>query len=248
MLSATIFDRLNRPAARRSSSAPPPDDYAARRLENTVWARQPALSVYRGVIRFGAWLATLGITADSLTGASLLLAAGAGVAVATGHFVWAALIVLASGLCDALDGAVARANRSSRPYGALLDSTVDRLSDGFPLLGVIVYYAGNGALAAIPASAMMAAFLVSYVRARAEALGAVLPPLFMRRAERVALLVVTLLVAPVRLDGIAVGAPLLLVGVASIGIMSAAGAWLALRSARAALAVPLPTVLSEPSE
>jgi CDP-diacylglycerol---glycerol-3-phosphate 3-phosphatidyltransferase len=118
-----------------------------------------------------------------------------------------------------------------------------------PLLGVVVFYAGAGTIAVVPASAMMAAFLVSYVRARAESLGALLPPLFMRRAERVLLLVFTLLLAPVvQIDALPVRAPLLLLGVGVIGMMSLAGAFVALRSARAALSGPRVPAITEPSE
>jgi phosphatidylglycerophosphate synthase len=169
-----------------------------------------------------------------LTYTSLVLAAVAGVAAATQHFVMAALILMASGMCDMLDGVVARATNTVSPFGALLDSTVDRFADGLPLLGLVVVYADHGWLASVPALAMLGGLVVSYVRARAESLGARLPALFMRRAERVVLLTLSLLLGVVSLS-LSVPAPLLLLGVSVIGLLSLIGVVFALRAARLAL-------------
>jgi CDP-diacylglycerol---glycerol-3-phosphate 3-phosphatidyltransferase len=252
MMTAPLVDHAARrpvPArGRAASSDTAVAAYAASRLGSTVWGRAPALAVYRGLLRLGGWLAARGVSADAMTLFSVVLAAVSGVSAALGYFTLAAVMVLASGAADALDGAVARAAGTSSRYGALLDSTVDRLSDGLPLLGVAIFYAGTGTLAAVPAAAMMAAFLVSYVRARAESLGARLPPLFMRRTERVVLLVLVFLLAPVGFGGFPVPAPLLLLGVAVLGAMSFAGALAALRSARIALSGPRVPSVTEPSE
>jgi CDP-diacylglycerol--glycerol-3-phosphate 3-phosphatidyltransferase len=211
-------------------------DYVDERLRGTVWENsESAHLAYRACLAFGRGLGHVGISANMLTVGSLLLAGVAAVAVAFGHFVLGAAIVLASGAFDILDGVVARATGRATKFGALLDSTVDRLADGLPLLGLAVVYAEYGPFAAIPVAAMLGAFCISYVRARAESLGASLPPLFMRRAERVLLLTLSLLlsavpvVAPVR-------APLLLAGLCLMAVLNlAATAW-ALRAAYVALA------------
>jgi CDP-diacylglycerol--glycerol-3-phosphate 3-phosphatidyltransferase len=215
--------------------ASPHDDIARARLRGTVWDRSGlAVGVYRESIGFGRWLGALGVSPNALTYGSLVLAALAGAAVSAGWLLGGAGLVVASGLCDVLDGVVARATGRSSRFGALLDSTIDRLSDGFPLLGLVVFYAPWGPAVLAPGLAMLASLTVSYVRARAEGLGAELPPLYMRRAERVLMLVASLVAGAVPLGG-SIPAPLTLAGVALIALLGAFGAIGALRAAHAAL-------------
>jgi CDP-diacylglycerol--glycerol-3-phosphate 3-phosphatidyltransferase len=240
--------------ARRTREASPEDtavsdvDYAERRLRGTLFERRPTVALYRMILAAGPGLVKIGVSASSLTLASLALAGGASLAAATGYFPVACALVLASGACDVLDGIVARAANKATRYGALLDSTVDRFSDGLPLLGVAVFYAEHGAIVAIPALTMLGGFSVSYVRARAEALGGTLPPLFMRRAERVLLLVLTFALGSLSLDVVPVRAPFVLLGVALMGLLSLAGTWSALRRARQVLLAPRHGELSESSQ
>jgi CDP-diacylglycerol--glycerol-3-phosphate 3-phosphatidyltransferase len=212
-------------------------DAAEVRLRGTVFEHVPtAHGAYRLCLALGSIVGRAGISANALTYVSLALAAAAGVAAAFGAFGLSAGLVVVSGLFDMLDGAVARATRTVSRWGALLDSTVDRLSDGFPLLGITVFYAGTGNwLVAVPALAMMGAFTVSYVRARAEALGVKLPALFMRRAERVILVTLSLLLGVLPLDGAPFAAPLLFIGVALLGVLNFVGSVWALKAARHAL-------------
>jgi CDP-diacylglycerol---glycerol-3-phosphate 3-phosphatidyltransferase len=204
--------------------------YAEQRLRGTVWQRlAPAHALYRTLMAVGAALGRAGVSANALTYGALALAVATAVAAAQGALGWSALLLLASGALDVLDGAVARATGSASRFGALLDSTVDRLADGLPLAGLAVFAAREAeAAAAVPALALLASVSVSYVRARAEALGAALPPLFMRRAERVILVIASLLVGLV-----SVSLMLLLLGVvAALGFAATAAA---LRAARAVL-------------
>lgn len=206
-----------------------------------MWERVPfATATYRACLVLGGAVGRTGISADALTYVSLLLAAAAGVAAASGSFVAAALLVVSSGAFDLFDGVVARATGTTSRWGALLDSTVDRLSDGLPLLGLVVFYSGQGLLVAIPGLAILGAFTVSYVRARAEALGGVLPPLFMRRAERVVLLTLSLFAGVFPCDEGHLQGPLTLLGVAVLAASSFVGVVSALRAARHALAAPAP--------
>jgi CDP-diacylglycerol--glycerol-3-phosphate 3-phosphatidyltransferase len=217
--------------------------YAEARLRGTVWERVSSVHLlYRLLLWSGAGLARIGVTANGLTYASLLLALAAGGAAGVGHFALAALLFALSGACDVLDGVVARAAGSVSRFGALLDSTVDRLADGLPLIGLVLFYTGSPTVV-IPALVMMSGFLVSYVRARAEGLGATLPPLFMRRAERFVLLEASLMLGTVALQ-VPVAAPLLLLGVSVMGVLNLAGSLSALRAARRALDAP---TLSEPA-
>jgi CDP-diacylglycerol--glycerol-3-phosphate 3-phosphatidyltransferase len=218
---------------------PPPGtetDVARARLRGTIWERLPSAQLlYVGCLVAGRWLGRRGVTANALTYASLILAVGAGIAAAMGHVGAAGLLVLVSGLCDMLDGVVARATGTQSSFGALLDSTVDRLTDGLPLLGLVVAYSAHGPVASIPALAMLGGFAVSYVRARAESLGAKLPSLFMRRPERVVLLAASLLSAQALPDDL-VFAPVLLAGLSLMAVLNVVGVVAALRAARVALA------------
>jgi CDP-diacylglycerol---glycerol-3-phosphate 3-phosphatidyltransferase len=204
--------------------------YAEARLRGTIWERQPAaLWVYSQALAFAGFLSWVGVSANALTYASLALAAVAGALCAFSLFGYAAVALLLSGACDALDGAVARASGSTSRYGALLDSAADRLADGFPLLGLVVALSGDRWLPALPAAALLGSVAIPYIRARVEALGGSMPPLFMRRAERVVLLVLSLVLG-------ASAPSLLLIGIAALALLSFVGTTVALRAGRAALA------------
>ena len=205
----------------------------ATRLAGTPWRHCPVVrGVYISAVHLGARLAKAGVSAHLLTLTSLVFAAAAAVAVTQGRFQVSAVLLIASGACDLLDGIVARAGATAGPFGALLDSTVDRIADGLPLLGLVVVYTGTGPAAAVPAAAMIGVFSVSYVRARAEALDISLPPLFMRRPERVVLLVVALLLGNVEFTWLPILAPVTLAVVAGIGAASLWAAVVTLRLAR----------------
>lgn len=205
--------------------------YVEHRLQGTVWERLGAVHwLYGRGLGFALALGRLGVSANALTYASLVLAALAGLLSAFSLFGWAALAVLLSGTCDVLDGAVARVTHTSSRYGALLDSTIDRFSDGLPLLGLIAAFSAEPWLPVLPGGALLASLVVPYVRARAEGLGGSLPPLFMRRGERVALLIVSLALGELRFGSMR--APLLLMGLAGMTLLSLAGALSALRTAR----------------
>ncbi len=208
---------------------------AQARLQGTVWQDVgSAHALYGACVGIGQRVARLGISANALTYSSLVLSVAAGVAAAEAHFVSAALLMLLGGAFDALDGVVARATGTVSRWGALLDSTVDRLADASPLLGVALFYSDQRLLSLLPVLAMVGGFTVSYVRARAEALGVVLPSLFMRRAERVLLTALSLFAGAVAVAA-PVRAPLLLLGVLVLAVLNAIGAVVALRSARRSL-------------
>jgi CDP-diacylglycerol---glycerol-3-phosphate 3-phosphatidyltransferase len=210
-------------------------DYVDRRLRGTIWQNIAFVhTLYGYCLALGKRLGQSGVSPNALTYASLVVAAGAGLAAALGHFASAALLLALSGVGDILDGAVARASGRATRFGALLDSTVDRLSDAFPLLGLIVFYAESHVAVALSAFAMLSSFAVSYVRARAEALGAELPPLFMRRAERFIFLTTSLLLGALPL-GPTLPSRLTLAGVSLMGLLSAVGAVIALKAAQRTL-------------
>ena len=194
------------------------------RLNGTPWAKLIlARAFYRGVEFSARVLGKLGISADAITYASLVLAVLSGVSMGLGRPGLAALLVLLSGSLDLLDGAVARITGSVSRWGALLDSTLDRVADAAPLAGVVIFYSHQSWAVSAPLLSIVAGFVISYVRARAEALGFRLPTLFMRRAERVLLVAGSLALGTVSVEG-AVGAPFMLAGIVLTSVLNLIGA------------------------
>jgi CDP-diacylglycerol--glycerol-3-phosphate 3-phosphatidyltransferase len=101
-------------------------------------------------------------------------------------------------LLDILDGALARLSGKGTPFGAFLDSTTDRVSEGFMLGAIALVFARHDELFAVGAAfaAVIGSFLVSYTRARAEALGLKGDVGIGSRAERVAVITAGLVLAP----------------------------------------------------
>jgi CDP-diacylglycerol--glycerol-3-phosphate 3-phosphatidyltransferase len=141
-------------------------------------------------------LSALGLTPNHLTWMGLAIAGGAGALAATGSLVAAGLVVLASGLFDLLDGALARATQRASTAGAFLDSNLDRVGEGAVLFGILVHVAREGALqdTLLIFLALAGSFLVSYVKARAEGLGLSCNVGFFTRPERVLVLAIALLI------------------------------------------------------
>lgn len=129
----------------------------------------------------------------SITGALLSVAAAA--LIVADHLVWAGVVYLAAGALDMLDGMLARlADRASR-FGAFLDSTLDRISEGVVLTAAAYHFAlgGRPIAAGLVVLALLGSLLVSYTRARAEGLGAQCKTGIVTRAERVVLIAFALL-------------------------------------------------------
>ncbi len=141
----------------------------------------------RGFFRIGVVLARRGFTADMMTIIGLVLQVAGLPLIITGHFIWALVVGIIASLCDALDGAVARAGAGPTTAGAFLDSTLDRVSELLVAGALVIYFVREGpqwgpivAVLVFMGSAQM----VSYVRARAEALGVDCRVGFMSRPER----------------------------------------------------------------
>ena len=145
----------------------------------------------------GVVLARRGVTADLLTLFGLAVHLVAIPLILGGHFVWAALVFLIAAVCDALDGAVARAGVGPTQAGAFLDSTTDRISEMIVFGALTVYMAQQERwlMTALVLVAMGAGQMVSYTRARAEALGVECKVGLMSRPERIVLLLAGFLFA-----------------------------------------------------
>lgn len=112
-----------------------------------------------------------------------------------GNFLWGGIIILVMGPIDALDGATARAKGVITPWGAFVDSTSDRWSESVIMLGLLVHYATTNAAQStvLVLLALVGSLMVSYTRARAEALGFKANVGVMTRLERYLVLAPALL-------------------------------------------------------
>jgi CDP-diacylglycerol---glycerol-3-phosphate 3-phosphatidyltransferase len=106
-------------------------------------------------------------------------------------FVYAALVIIGAGIFDMVDGRVARQTQQVTVFGAFFDSVIDRYSDVALFFGLLVYYARADRLffVFLTAFVMVTSLMVSYTRARAEALIGSCKVGFMERPERVVLII-----------------------------------------------------------
>jgi len=111
-----------------------------------------------------------------------------GVAFAWHELAWAGWAILFGGLADIFDGRIARARGLANRYGAFMDSTLDRFTEVFSFIGVTWYLSGTPFGAALSVTAICGSLLVSYTRARGEAVGVSGTGGVMQRAERLVLL------------------------------------------------------------
>ena len=137
-----------------------------------------------------------GITPNVLTSINLAVNIAAACVIATGRFLPGGILILVAGLFDLLDGALARFTSRTTKFGAVLDSTVDRVSEAATLCGLLFWYSSGGGRLEIVLilAVLVGSFLVSYTRARAEAIGWQCQVGLFTRAERVIVLAIGLLV------------------------------------------------------
>ena len=140
-------------------------------------------------------LARTFITPNAITWFGFLVSVGAAVLIVTGHLFAAGFVVLIAGFLDMLDGALARHTNQATRFGAVFDSTLDRLSEAAVLLGILVLYAREQSVIPIllVCLALLTSLLVSYIRARSEALGVECQVGLFTRPERVVVLALGLL-------------------------------------------------------
>ncbi len=112
-------------------------------------------------------------------------------------FLYAGLVIIGAGIFDMVDGRVARQTNQVTVFGAFFDSVIDRYSDVALFFGLLVYYArGNRFFyVGLTAFVMVTSLLVSYTRARAEALIGKCKVGFMERPERIVLVLLGALFA-----------------------------------------------------
>ncbi len=162
-------------------------------------------------------LAKTGVTPNMVTWFGFILILGAAVLVGMGHPFAAGCVMLASGFFDIIDGALARGTNQVTRFGAVLDSTLDRVSEAVILLGISAFYLFKPVehvewIVLLIGVAILGSFLVSYVRARAEGIGLDCQVGIFTRTERVIILALGLLFSGINL--------VLIIVIAIIAVMS----------------------------
>lgn len=151
------------------------------------WARAHAGALLMPLARFAG---RLGIHPNTLTILGMMLQMGVGVIFGLGHIALGGLLLLIFAPVDALDGLLARALNKQSVFGAFLDSTLDRISDAAVILGLTAYYLRQGASVQVwlLLISLVATMMISYIRARAEAVGLECKVGLLTRMERVLLI------------------------------------------------------------
>jgi CDP-diacylglycerol--glycerol-3-phosphate 3-phosphatidyltransferase len=136
----------------------------------------------------------------------LILSLVAALLLGNGLFFWAAWVVVLAGICDTLDGQIARQTQKNTRFGSFVDSTLDRYGDMLLLIGLAYWFSGGRTFIAFQGGqaqghaspwtvilillAIVGAFMVSYTKARAEGLGIECRLGLMQRPERIVLLII----------------------------------------------------------
>lgn len=158
-----------------------------------------------GLVRPVGVLASKGrISPNSVTLFGVAVQVAVAAYIITGHLLVAGLLAILASLVDGIDGAVAKASGRVTRFGALLDSTTDRLSDALFFIPIAWLYGVSPDIsehdepwvAAVALVALVASFLVSYIKARAEGLGLECNVGIAERAERLILLIAALILSP----------------------------------------------------
>jgi CDP-diacylglycerol--glycerol-3-phosphate 3-phosphatidyltransferase len=142
-------------------------------------------------------LARTPLTPNALTWLGFWFSAGAAALVVTDNLFAAGFMVLVAGFFDMLDGALARTTHRVTRFGSVLDSTLDRLSEAVLLLSILAIYLRGQQVAEslLVGVALFGSLLVSYIKARTEALGIECNVGLFTRPERVILLALGLLLS-----------------------------------------------------
>lgn len=138
------------------------------------------------VKQFSRW----GLSPNYFTVAGVIITTFGAAAFIAGFIRLAGILILLGGLCDTIDGLLARTTGKASRFGALLDSTVDRYAEFIMFFGIAAYffYSDDFGTAAGTFLALCGSFMVSYSRARAESLGLDAKIGFMQRPERIVLI------------------------------------------------------------
>jgi CDP-diacylglycerol--glycerol-3-phosphate 3-phosphatidyltransferase len=175
----------------------------ARRVEREadlpLVGRTPMHAVYRALVPLGQAIVALGVSANAVSVAALVVAGFAAVAFASGHFGVAALIAAMASLADGLDGLVARLSGTKSRFGQVLDTMIDRYVDALFLGGIAIYVHQNVTLLLVALVALVGSFMVSYTSSVERELDVVHEagkPGAMRRSHRLVYLITGAALSP----------------------------------------------------
>ncbi len=178
--------------------------------------RSLATTVFGPLARF---LLRRGVSPDTVTvvGTLGVVAAGLGL-LGTGHLLLGSITIAVFALTDSIDGIMARAAGRSGPWGAFLDSTLDRFGDAAIFVGLVVHLNArdDDVGAALALAALVLGSVVPYARARAEGLGMTAAVGIAERADRLAVVLVAAFV-------VGLGAPYLVLDLL-LGLLAVASA------------------------
>ena len=141
-------------------------------------------------------LLKMGATPDHMNVGGVLFGLLSGVLIGLGHLEAGGWSIALAGVCDILDGRLARAQKLASPYGKFIDSTLDRFVETFAFLGFAVYFHDQALGAFIVAAGLGGSLLVSYAQARGETVGVTGSGGLMQRAERLVLTILGCLLDP----------------------------------------------------
>jgi CDP-diacylglycerol--glycerol-3-phosphate 3-phosphatidyltransferase len=148
----------------------------------------------RGFAPILSALQRLGITPNQVTIAGTILNIAAAALVIADQLIYAGVVFVVAGCFDMLDGTLARLAQKATPFGAFLDSTLDRVSEGvmFAAIAYLLAEQGRSIDVALVVLALLGSILVSYTRARAESVGVDCKVGLMSRPERIILIAIGL--------------------------------------------------------
>ncbi len=145
--------------------------------------------------QIAVWLEKTGISPNALTLIGFFLTVAVAAVLATGQLLWGGLLLIFAALFDTLDGALARHAGKTTIFGAFLDSVMDRFSESVTLVALIWYYSGQAdgrTPVILLAVTIVGSLMVSYTRARAEAVNIECKEGFFQRTERIIVLILGL--------------------------------------------------------
>jgi CDP-diacylglycerol--glycerol-3-phosphate 3-phosphatidyltransferase len=161
-----------------------------------IVGKAPMHAVYRALVPLGRLLVAAKVSANAVSVASLAIAILAAIAFATGHFGVAALVASIASLADGVAGLVARLSGKKSRFGEVLDTTIVRIVDALFLGGILVYVRGELVLLVVTLAAIVGSFMVSYASSVERELSVSGSSAPMRRAHRLAYLIVASASAP----------------------------------------------------
>jgi CDP-diacylglycerol--glycerol-3-phosphate 3-phosphatidyltransferase len=190
-----------------------------------MWAIGP---VERALLKAGA-------TPDHMNAAGLLFGLASGILIGSGRIEAGGWAIALAGICDVLDGRLARVLKVASPYGKFIDSTLDRFVETFAFLGFAVYFSHWPWGPLVVAAGLGGSLLVSYAQARGETVNVSGSGGLMQRAERLVLSILGCLFDPVvsrslgRPEGTFLLAILALVAAGAMGTAVHRTLWIARR-------------------